>query len=96
MKLWTMLAACMAMGSAASAAEYRAEPVYAAVKDQIVLRDIVWRRSGVALEAPKSNSRPAIVCALLAREVGKLSSFAVAGTPIAPAELEKCNARAPR
>ncbi len=80
----------------AAAAHYRAEPALAPMTDQIVLRDTVWQRNGGAFEAARSNSRPAVVCAVLAKQVGQLKSFSIGGAPIAPADLEKCNARATR
>ncbi|HEX8533266.1 MAG TPA: hypothetical protein VF662_03800 [Allosphingosinicella sp.] len=73
---------------------YRAEPAAKPAVTKIVLRDTIWSCGDSGCSAGKSGSRPAIVCEVLAREVGALRSFSVAGQPIAPEQLEKCNARA--
>ena len=76
------------------ASEYRAELATPASSNRLVVRDTVWRCAGGTCTAGKSNSRPAIACAALAREAGTLRSFTAEGSPLAPEELEKCNARA--
>lgn len=90
-------AAIVALGLVAAPAfanvQFHAQPTARPAEAKIVLRDTVWKCGESGCVAGKSNSRPAIVCAVLAREVGALSSFAVKGQPIAPEELEKCNAR---
>ena len=73
---------------------YRAEPAARPASTKIVLRDTIWSCGDTGCEAGKSGSRPAIVCEVLAGKVGVLRSFSVAGRPIAPEQLEKCNARA--
>ena len=78
----------------AAAAHFRAEPVAKPASAKLVLRDTMWLCDGASCSAARSNSRPQIVCALLAREVGALKSFTVAGTPLPADQLEKCNARA--
>ena len=78
----------------AEPAYYRAEPATAPTAERVVARDIVWKCGPTGCVAGRSNSRPAIDCAGLARRVGALRSFSVAGAPLAAGQLEKCNARA--
>ena len=73
---------------------YQAEPAAKPALTKIVLRDTVWSCGDAGCVAAKSSSRPAIVCEVLAKEVGVLRSFSVAGQPIGAEQLEKCNARA--
>ena len=73
---------------------YRAEPTAKPALTKIVLRDTIWSCGDAGCAAAKSSSRPAIVCEVLVKEVGALRSFSVAGQPIGPEQLEKCNARA--
>lgn len=73
---------------------YRADPAVKPPLTRIVLRDTIWSCGDAGCAAPKSGSRPAIVCEVLAKEVGTLRSFSVAGQPIGAEQLEKCNARA--
>ena len=75
-------------------AQYRAELVSPASADRLIVRDVVWRCGGGICVAPTGNSRPAVLCAALARQAGALRSFAVEGQPLSGEELEKCNARA--
>ena len=89
-----LVAVLLASIAAAAAPAYTAEPATAPMSDKLVLRDTVWKRSGGAFLASGSGSRPAVVCALLAKEVGQLKSFSIGGAPISPQDLEKCNARA--
>ena len=79
---------------AAASSHYHAKPAVAPASAKFVLRDIVWRCGDAGCSAGESNSRPAIVCAVLARDVGTLLSFSVAGRAMSAQELEKCNARA--
>jgi hypothetical protein len=78
----------------AGAAHYRAELATPQARATLVVRDLVWNCGAAACVAPKSNSRPAIDCSALVRQVGELRSFIVEGRALSPAELEKCNARA--
>lgn len=88
--------ACLAAAAPALAAapHYRAEPAAAPAADRLVVRDTAWRCNAAACWAPAMNSRPALVCAALVRELGALKSFTVAGQPLPADALEKCNARA--
>ena len=89
-------AAMFGLSAAASAAtvQYRAEPATPQSVARFVAKELVWKCGPAGCTAPRGNSRPAIDCAALAREVGELKSFAVGGRPLAAEELEKCNARA--
>lgn len=92
-----LLAATLAAAplSATSAAGfYLAEPAAAPLSDRIITRAAVWNRNGAGFVAGKGNSRHQVVCQAFAAEVGALRSFAIAGTPISDADLEKCNAKA--
>lgn len=77
-----------------NAAVYRAELAQPATTARLAAGGVVWTCAGNACTAPRSNSRPAIVCARLAREAGTLSSFAVSGAAISGSDLERCNAAA--
>lgn len=78
----------------AAASYYRAQPVSPPAETRIVLRDVIWACGETGCSGSKSNSRPAIVCAVLAREVGALESFSIEGRRLDRQELEKCNSRA--
>lgn len=86
--------ALTATAPAMASSHYHAKPAVTPASAKFVLRDIVWRCGDAGCSAGESNSRPAIVCAVLARDVGELLSFSVAGQVMSAQELEKCNARA--
>lgn len=73
---------------------FKAEPAAKPAEARLVLRDTMWKCGDASCTAGRSNSRPAVVCAVLAKEVGSLRSFTVEGTALTAEELEKCNARA--
>lgn len=78
----------------AGGAQYRAEPAAPPAAARLVVREIVWKCGAGGCVAPQGNSRPAVDCSALAREVGTLRSFTVGGQPLDSAALGKCNARA--
>jgi hypothetical protein len=78
----------------AAGAQYRAEPSAPPASARLVVREIVWKCGAGGCVAPQGNSRPAVDCPALAREVGTLRSFTVGGQPLDSAALGKCNARA--
>jgi hypothetical protein len=78
----------------ASGAQYRADPAAPPAAARLVVREIVWKCGAGGCVAPQGNSRAAIDCSALAREVGTLRSFTVGGQPLDSAALGKCNARA--
>jgi hypothetical protein len=73
---------------------YSAEPAAAPARPQVIAAELVWRCGAAGCIAGKSGARPVVDCEGLVRAVGRVKSFAVAGAPIAPEQLEKCNARA--
>ena len=73
---------------------YRAEPAAPPAQVRLVARDNVWSCGSGACTSGRNASRPAIVCASLARQVGALRSFSVEGRAFAAEELESCNRRA--
>jgi hypothetical protein len=77
------LSALAAATPAAAAPHYRAEPAAPVAAAQVVVRDLVWNCGAGGCVAGRSNSRPAVECAALARHVGNRS--------LSTAELEKCN-----
>jgi hypothetical protein len=78
----------------ALAGHYHAQPAAKPEAARLILRDTIWSCGESGCAAGKSNSRPAIVCEVLAKEVGPLRSFSVDGRALTPQQLEKCNARA--
>ena len=89
-----LLGVALAASPASAAPHFQAEPAAKLAAARLVLRDTVWKCGEAGCVAGKSNSRPAVVCAVLARQVGNLRSFSIGGEAMSPAELEKCNARA--
>ncbi|HEX9946255.1 MAG TPA: hypothetical protein VGA98_01825 [Allosphingosinicella sp.] len=91
-----LLALAFVSGAAMAApgAGYRAEPARPPASAKLIVKGIVWKCGAAGCSAARGNSRPAIDCSALAREVGTLRSFAADGRALEPAALEKCNARA--
>ena len=81
-------------GTAFAGTQYRAEPAAPPAAARLIANDIVWKCGAGGCVAPQGNSRPAVDCSALAREVGSLRSFTVGGQPLDSAALGKCNARA--
>ena len=84
----------LATPALAAGPHFQAEPAATPAETRFALRDTLWRCGDAGCAAAESSSRPAIVCAVLAREVGQLRSFSVKGEALSPEALEKCNARA--
>ena len=89
-----LFAAAMLSATPALANYYRAEPAAAPSRVRFAARDNAWTCAGAACVSARSAARPTIVCATLAREVGRLNSFSVEGRPFTAEQLEACNARA--
>lgn len=95
-----LIANLLVLGTAAQAQNrangptYRAELAQPAAQPRMAAAGVVWTCEGSACTAPRTNSRPAIVCARLVREAGTVASFTVAGTPMSASDLERCNAAA--
>lgn len=88
-----LLAPVPAMAQA-PAGYYVAVPEAAADKPELMTRDTPWQLRNGAYTAQRAPERDAVLCALVARSAGKLSSFTVAGKAYEPDALAKCNARA--
>ncbi len=73
---------------------FQAQPETAPAQAQFVARENVWRCGESGCTSSRSATRPAIVCAALAREVGRLRGFSVEGRAFSDEELEGCNRRA--
>jgi hypothetical protein len=83
-----------APATAQPVSHYSATFATAPAKGAIVTRNTIWKCNGTTCNAPKSGTRDAIMCELVAREVGTLQSFAVAGAAFDADALAKCNTRA--
>ena len=89
------LSACTLAAAPAAAANYSAKPATPVGESKIVARDVVWACGPEACLGSTQTGRPLVVCQSLAKQAGKIENFSVDGRPIAPAELERCNASAP-
>jgi hypothetical protein len=93
----SLFAAAATAGTApaqASGSHYRADPAAMPAGQRLVVRDMVWRCGGGSCTSGENGSRPAVICASLAREVGQLRSFSAGGHAFDAAALESCNRRA--
>ena len=83
------------LSAPAFAAGFQAETTARPSQERFVARDSIWRCSESNCVSTNSTStRPAIVCAALARQVGALKSFSADGRAFGAEELQSCNARA--
>lgn len=94
----TTLVVATLLGSAAAAAapadRYVAVPAAPSAKTSFITRSTVWRARDGGFVAGQAPERPAVLCELVAREVGTLTSFSVAGAAYDTDQLAKCNAKA--
>jgi hypothetical protein len=94
---WTALtigtAISPAPAQAAEGAYYRAELTAPASNGQAVVGGLVWKCAETACAAPKGTSRPAVVCARLAKEVGQVSTFTAGGKALEADALARCNGK---
>ena len=90
------LALTPAAGYAQGAARgyYAAIPASAPAKTSLVTRSTIWKCGDGVCVAAKANARDNIVCELVAREVGTLTSFRANGADFDAAALAKCNTKA--
>jgi hypothetical protein len=88
-----LLSLALLASPAFASSHYHAEPTAKPAAAKLVLRDTIWNCGDGGCAAARSNSRPAIVCAVLVKKVGALRSFSVGGTSLSAEDLEKCNAR---
>ena len=90
-----MLVGANAAPAYAQAPSYRAVPAAPVQTAQnIVIGETLWKCAPGGCTASQASGRPAIVCELAARKVGKLDSFTVGTTPFDAAALAKCNLKA--
>lgn len=84
-----MLAAApvAAQGNARQTAQLEAP----ATSAKFIGRGVVWNCAGNACSAPRGDSRPAISCAALVKQAGKVTAFTVGGTALDEAALARCN-----
>lgn len=94
---WTTLtfgtAITPAPASAAEGAYYRAELTAPASKGSAVAGGLVWKCAQTNCAAPKGTSRPAVVCARLAKEVGAVNTFTAGGKALEAEDLARCNGK---
>ena len=88
------LALAPTAGFAQTSRYYSATAATAPGQASIVTRSTVWRCADTGCSAPKASSRDAIMCELLAKEVGQLTAFSANGTAFDAEALAKCNTRA--
>ena len=83
------------LSTPAFAAGFQAETNARPPQERFVARDSIWRcTESVCVSTNRTATRPAIVCAALARQVGALKSFSADGRAFSDGELQSCNARA--
>lgn len=79
----------------ANSPAYRLVPEKAfSAANSVVARDVLWKCAGDACVATKATSRPEVVCATAAREVGKITAFSANGKDFTAEQLAKCNEKA--
>lgn len=87
------LAATAFVAAPAAAATYSAK-TQAPAAAKIAARDVLWACGSTACTGSTDKSRPVVICQGLAKQAGRIESFAVKGREIAPDELARCNASA--
>ncbi|MCU6455947.1 hypothetical protein LPN01_17860 [Sphingomonas sp. A2-49] len=92
------LAAAILTGGAATAAPgadvYAAVPAAPTAKTNFITRSTAWRLQNGTFVAGQAPERPAVLCELVVRQVGALTSFTVAGKAYDADQLARCNAKA--
>lgn len=73
---------------------YVATPAAQTAKARLMTRNTPWTLQNGAFVAAKAPERDTVLCQLVARDVGGLSSFSVGGKAYDAAQLDKCNAKA--
>ncbi|MEG3124918.1 CC_3452 family protein [Sphingomonas sp. GB1N7] len=90
----TLAASTLFAASAASAGFYDAKPVAAPAKASSITGGVMWKCADGVCTAPSSSTRAPIVCELVAKRYGALTSFSADGKAFDEAALAKCNSRA--
>jgi len=80
--------------TAAPSDVYAAVPAAAPTKTSFITRSTAWRLQNGTFVAAQAPERPAVLCELVVRQIGALTSFSVGGQPYDAEKLAKCNARA--
>lgn len=57
----------------------------------VIHEDLLWHCAGSECTAPRGTSRPAVVCARLARSLGPIARFATPQGDLAAEDLARCN-----
>lgn len=70
---------------------YRAELAAPAAEARPIAGGVAWSCSDTRCAAGKGKSRPVIVCARLAKEVGPVASFVANGEALDEEQLARCN-----
>jgi hypothetical protein len=94
MSALTLFAIGVSAPAVAAGPYYRAELSTPPAAERLIVRGTVWKCAADGCVSGPSNHRATIDCSALAKQAGTLRSFTVEGRALAPAELEKCNARA--
>ena len=90
----SLLVAVAPVAAQAPRGYYVATPATAPGSSNLVTRTTVWKCADGVCAAPKAPQRDTIMCELVVREVGQLTSFTVDGTTFDADSLAKCNTRA--
>jgi hypothetical protein len=80
-----------ATANAAGGSYYSAELANPSATGKFVAKGVVWSCEGVNCGAGRGTSRPAIICAGLAREAGEVKSFVANGKALEAEDLARCN-----
>ena len=88
------LVAPVAAHAADAGPYYAATPVAAPAKTMLITSGTVWKWNTSAFTANKATQRDVIMCEMVVKGAGKLSSFTAGGQAFDAAALDKCNARA--
>ena len=72
---------------------YRAELAAPVTATKPIVSGTIFNCTGTNCAGGKATSRPAIVCARLAKEVGEVAAFTANGKALAAEELAKCNGK---
>ena len=90
-----MIFATLALFAAvpAVAATFQAQPANAPAA-RVIAKNVSWLCGNAGCVASSAESRPAVVCAQLAKKVGRLAGFSSNGTAFDADQLARCNTRA--
>lgn len=77
--------------AAQTSARQTAELSAPAKTAKVIGKGVVWHCAGASCTAPQGDSRPAISCAALVKQVGQVSAFTVGGVALDEAALTRCN-----